>query len=597
MSNPSNQPICSSSLFLILRDTPWEITESELRRASAAPVRILASKDRRMFLGYVQRGSDSTADREVLPEVRTRLILGDPSEFDESRAETPMANAALVTIDLQNKCVQALTSIIGLPPIFVFEDGVQRILTSDPHWLATILPSGLSFDTEGVLDLCSYGFTVDHRTLFQDIRLVPGGSAVEIADGGSIEVKQSWAFAPATPLPEWGSYTELQINAFLAVLRRMNLSDSFLSLTAGVDTRTILTALIAQGRSIDSYTLSGETPSLDARTAQALCRAYGIHHELVPLDGDFRKNLADYTVEASRLSGGLASLGQAHQVHLYRKLRRTYAGRVSGNMGNQLGRKGVERVSMRGADPTVLNHDLQKKLPQRPKFAWSNEKAGGLAPTSHEFLFQREFPFTLIGNYMVGNFFAVQQSPYASRDLVGLCNRQPVRDDRAESMSRLHLRLKDLHHRFLGESETYSFQRRLIHREGGVAASYPINWGWRAKGGLSIPGAFLGCLTGVDAFAESAGWDSGITGKVLRGLRITGLHEHRKPKNWLRDALCDFAYDTLLSTEAKNSGVLDLTTVSRMLDEHYKKQVSHHGALVLALDLALAAKNFRATLR
>jgi len=100
----------------------------------------------------------------------------------------------------------------------------------------------------------------------------------------------------------------------------------------------------------------------------------------------------------------------------------------------------------------------------------------------------------------------------------------------------------------------------------------------------------------VDAYTERAGWDSGIPGKILRTLRINGLHEHRKPKRWLREVLRDFVHDALLSKETKDAGLFDQATVSRLLEEHYAGRASHHRALVLALDLALAARNFRATL-
>jgi len=88
-----------------------------------------------------------------------------------------------------------------------------------------------------------------------------------------------------------------------------------------------------------------------------------------------------------------------------------------------------------------------------------------------------------------------------------------------------------------------------------------------------------------------------MTGRILRVLQITGLHEHRKAKRWLRESLRDFTFDTLRSQEVQSAGVLNSESVSRMLEEHYSDRASHHRALVLALDLALAAKNFRARLR
>jgi hypothetical protein len=596
MHDSTPGPTQARSFFLLLRKAPFELKETELREAlrAEAGARALASPDHCMALGFVERSTGSSSDSKRGTGNTIQLLLGDASEFPESDARTPMANAALLRVDLAAKAVQAVSSITGLPPLFIYEDSSQTIVTSDPFCLVPLVSSGLRFDAEGVLDLCGYGFTVGHRTLFRGLRLVPGGSSLAIDASEAIAIQKAWTFTAQDRLSDWNAYTQLQKEAFLAGIRKMDLKDSFLSLTAGVDTRTILAVLAGMGRSIPACTLSGETPSLDALTARELCKAYKIEHEIIPLDADFRKNLPEYTLEASRLSGGLASLGQAHQVYLYRKLPRAYFGRVSGNMGNQLGRQGVERVSMRGADASILAPELRKNLPQRPKFAWSNENTGGVGLRSHEFLFQREFLFTQLGNTLVGGFFAVQQSPYANRDLIGLCQRQPARSDGQETTSRLRLRLKDLHHRFLGEPETFSFQRRLIHEAGGFAAAYPINWGWKAKGGVSLPGMIRGGMTAADAYTESAGWDAGLTGGVLRGLGITGLHEHRKPKRWLKDSLRDFVHDSLQSTEAKNSGLLDSAATARMLEEHYQDRTSHHGALLLALDVALAAKNFRA---
>jgi hypothetical protein len=597
MSPSESRPIQAKSFFVVLSDKPCTVDERALRKAlgDETCAQTLVSPDRRMLVGFIPRVGSSLMSPFVIAEGKLVLALGDTSEFDLAQATTPMANGALIEIDLEAKSVRATASIVGLPPLFLHEGDGKIILASNLFCLSQLLPLEMHFDPEGVLDLCMYGFPIEHRTLFRGVCLVPGGSSLHISVRTPVEFKCAWEFRASEPLAEWGSYTELQIEAFLSALRRMDLSHSFLSLTAGLDTRTILAALLNAGRSVSAYTLSGETESLDAQIARALCEAYGVSHGIISLDGDFLRDLADCTVQASCLSGGLSSLGQAHQVYLYRKLPGSFIGRVSGNMGNQLGRQGVEHVTMRAADPIVLSPELQKRAHQRSRFAWTNQQTGGLPTTSHEFLFQQEFVFTQVGNYSVGDFFAVQQSPYASRDLIALCYRQP-RQSTKTSMSPARLRLKDLHHRFLGEPETYSFQRRLIHRIGGLVASYPINWGWRAKGGISLAGAFRGGLAIVDAYTERAGWDSGAVGRVLRALHVTGLHEHRKPKRWLRDSLRDFVQDTLRSAESQACGILDTKIVGRMLDEHYSDRGSHHRSLVLALDLALAAKNFRATL-
>lgn len=524
------------------------------------------------------------------------IILGDCSELDADAPLRPMANGSQIQFEPATQSLTTVTSIVGLPPLYLVEGTGHTILTSDLLSLAAIFPEGLAFDGDGVLDLCAYGFPVAHRTLFQGVRLVPGGTIVKCAAGKPAELSRAWEFENRERLENWETYTRKQMEAFFGSVRRMSLDQTFLSLTAGLDTRTILAALVKDDRKLPAYTLSGETLSLDARTARAVCRRYNIPHEIIPLGAEFKKNLADCTMDASKHSGGLSSLGQAHQVYLYKKLGDRYTARISGNMGNQLGRKGVEHVRMRAANPRVLNPELQRKLSAKPRFAWSAENTAGANTGSYEFLFQQEFSFTQLGNYSIGDHYAVQQSPYATRDLIALCCEQPELKERANSVSPLRMRLKDLRHRFLGEPEGHSFQRRLIHEVGGVVASYPINWGWRARGGLSLSGVFWGGLALMDAYTERAGWVEGKRARLLRALQIAGLHEHRKPGSWLKNSLRELAYDELLSQSSKSSGLFDVPEVSKLLDEHYSGKASHHGSLVLALDLALAARNFQARL-
>src|SRR4029077_5036952 len=104
----------------------------------------------------------------------------------------------------------------------------------------------------------------------------------------------------------------------------------------------------------------------------------------------------------------------------------------------------------------------------------------------------------------------VEQSPYASRALIELLPLRPRVAENNDNLSVLQRRLNDLRHRFLGEPVRHSFQRTLIARQGGAVASYPINWGWRAKGGVSVAGALTGLATFIDAMAGSRGIEGGL---------------------------------------------------------------------------------------
>jgi hypothetical protein len=524
-----------------------------------------------------------------------RLLYGDPGGFHAGQEAAPMGSAALIEYEPESGEVTLFNSIVGLPPVYLYETEYRRIITSDLFLLAAALPRELSFDPDGVADLCSYGYPVNFRTLYRNVNLTQGGTSIALSATGEIRAERIWQFPDPEPLPDWNSYSSLQEQAFRQVLSEMDLSQAFLSLTAGLDTRTILAVLTGSGRMIPAYTMSGANWSVDARAANALCRAYGIRHEVVLLDNEFLSCLPELVREASRLSGGVASLEQSHDVYLYRKAGPSFSARLSGNMGNQLGRKGVEHVSMRGADTSLLNEDLKNRSRERSRSPWFQE---GLSTHAvYEFLLQQEAPFTLAGNFSIGHHFATQLSPYANRALFELCPRQPIETPRTAPSSIWRLRLNDLRHRFLWGPEERSFQRRLIRETGGAVASHPINWGWRAKGGVSPSGAILGMLSMLDALAVRQRLHSGLPGAVLRNARVTGLHEYRDWRLWMRTTLREFVHDTLLSTRVRQSGLFDERVLSQMLEEHYSDKVNHHNALILSLDLGIAVEEFGASYR
>jgi asparagine synthetase B (glutamine-hydrolysing) len=550
------------------------------------------SVDKRSRIGFFQRVSvDGGAQVRTTLETGT-LIIGDLCEWNVKSMPEAMGNAARVHFDMRAGTFSITASITGLPPLYIWQIPGRIIVTSDLYLLAFTLGTSLSFDPEGIADFCCYGYPVNHRTLFRNVRLCAGATRLTITADGQVKTEKSWTFPNETPISSWADFTELQARIFQEVLQRMDLSSAFLSLTAGLDTRTILSALVATGRGVPALTMTGRNWTVDARVAHSLCKAYGIQHEAVLLDDEFLRSLPELSREACRLSGGLASLEQSHEVYLYRKVGRAFTARLSGNMGNQLGRKGVEHVSMRAADPGILNSALKSHIQKRAHSPWYKQGLKTLG--IHEFLLQHEALFTLVGNFSIGNHFAVQQTPYASRALFELCPRQPLQANHDGPASALSLRFNDLRHRFFGVPEERSFQRRLIHEKGGVAATYPINWGWRAKGGVSPVGVGRGLFSLLDALAVRQGLDGGLIGNVLNTLRLTGVHEFRRWKLWMRSNLRDFVHDELLSNRVRQSGLFDESALQRALGEHYSDKADHHRELVLALDLALAVQEFGA---
>jgi hypothetical protein len=100
--------------------------------------------------------------------------------------------------------------------------------------------------------------------------------------------------------------------------------------------------------------------SLDARLAAAVCRPYRIQHEVIGFDESFAAEVGERALTASRLSGGLAAVGEAIEVAFYERIGGPWRSRISGFLGNQIGRGGHEQVSLRRGHTDVLADTIRQ---------------------------------------------------------------------------------------------------------------------------------------------------------------------------------------------------------------------------------------------
>ena len=503
-----------------------------------------------------------------------------------------MASAVGVQWDPQSASVRALSSIVGLPPVFVHQEAGTVIVASELRLIRAVMTSPAMIDRQAAVELFTIGYPIEHRTLLAGVTLMPAGHALTITTRGHVDLTRAWDLPASQPAAKWSSHVRQQIDAFRQSVQSLHLSKSVFSLTGGLDTRAILVALSEAKVRLPAGTMSGAVSlSLDARLARQLCHAYGLEHVVIPLDEQFLSNLPAYVLEASRLSGGLASLEQAHEVYFHRQLLGLGDRRLSGNLGNQVGRQGLEGVSMRNADTVILHEALRVGRRRSANEHWLASEGVYSGDTLYRLLIERECPFASVGNYSIGHHFMIQQSPYATRSLIEIGSTAPRDCAGRPPFVRRRARLRDLRHRFLGEPRKRSFQRQLIRTAGGPAAKCPINWGWRARGGISIKGLGLGTLAFIDAASSRSWMTSTLVRQGLRTVRVAGTHEIKQPRIWLNTILRDFVNDSLRARRVRESGLFDFAIMVRLLDEHYRGVRSHHATLVAALDLALAEQH------
>jgi hypothetical protein len=521
-----------------------------------------------------------------------KFIVGDDFELENSNCKESMSNAVFIEIDKKRGLCKLFASIIGLPPIFCYQDDKRIILTSDIILLTKIKGFHLEFNIQSLIDLCIIGHPVKHNTLFKNVNMIKGGNYIEWISGKSFTIKNIWNTANNNiTLKDWNNFCDEQINAFLYSMEKLSIENSFLSLTSGLDTRTILAVLVNQGRSIEeSYTMSGYPFTLDARAAIDLANHYGIKHNTIILDNNFINNIENHVIEASRLSGGIYSLEQASEIFFYEQINRNLTGRISGNMGNQIGRGGTEGISLRNGNLEILNPELQEFADKNTEDHWLKQMNINSKGLDFITLLQDEIPNSLVGNYCIGNYYVVQKSPYSHRKLINISRLMPQKN-KNNNISLIKIRIGDLYHRFFGKSEKVSFQRKLINRYGGYAAHYPINWGWRASGGISIGRALQGCFSIIDTIAEKKRIYNPTIQKLFEIFGISGLHVYKHTNYWMKIRLKDFIYDNVFS-ETSNK-LFENRIMNKVLEEYfYKDNFTYYNTICFALDVCLANKLF-----
>src|SRR2546425_1057384 len=210
----------------------------------------IASPDGRWELSFVPEPPAPAFCPAVSREQSSlTLVLGDDAEWNDLGERGSMGHAAAVRLDCTQGNVQAWSSITGLPPIFLCRRPDRVILTSDLSLLRGATQP-LEFDPAAVVDLFQVGYPTGHRSLFKGTVLVPGGHVVRMSADGRVTSAQTWSLPEVAPRLDWPSYIEFQMQVFRAAIGNMDLSGSFLSLTGGVDTRTILAVLVSEGRSL-----------------------------------------------------------------------------------------------------------------------------------------------------------------------------------------------------------------------------------------------------------------------------------------------------------------------------------------------------------
>lgn len=446
--------------------------------------------------------------------------------------------------------------------VFLFNDryGMERIYwhgTSDSFYFASeakallrIFPKLRAFDETGVAQLLSLGCTLDSRTLFRGVELLPGGSIWSFERGGC---RKRNYFSPKT----WESQPPLSTEAFQSqfqetfaqVLPRYFESSAKIgvSLTGGLDTRMIMACRPGVVRNVVCYTFSGEAgETFDDRLAVQVARVCGFEHRLLRIGANFFSDFPSHVERTVYMTDGYLGATGAHEIYFNKQARELAPIRLTGNYGSEVLR-GVSTFKPIRLSPVVLNPDLNGAL-----HSAAESLASGI---THPVTFAafREIPLNLFGGLAASRSQVAFRTPYLDNEIVALAYRAP------ES---------------LRKSPFPAW--KLVKANNGLLSNIPTDR--RPSPDTPQPAAALRRLFSEATFKldylNNEGWPhwlspfDSVFARVTSSLKIGGLHKYLHYRRWFRRELADYVRDVISSARTQQAPFWNRRFLEKMVTDH-----------------------------
>jgi asparagine synthase (glutamine-hydrolysing) len=326
-------------------------------------------------------------------------------------------------IDRQKRAAFLFNDRFGLERIYFHQEGDELYFASEAKALLRVLPELRAFDEEGVTQFLAFGCTLEWRTVFRNVGLMPGGSLWRVEEG---RMQKTRYFSPGAweeQEPLSGEDFEIAFDrTFKRILPRYFECDSEIgiSLTGGLDTRMIMAARSGTEDKCICYTFGGnQYRTLDARLAKRVAGTCGLDHRDLAIDTGFFADFSTYADRTIYITDGCCGIIGAHEIYLNRKARRLAPVRLTGNFGSEVLRS-MSTFKPIQLSPELLNNKLFSQInPLQTQTAdFSNH------PVS--FAAFKEIPWNLFGSLAAGRSQVAFRTPYLDNDIVGLAFRAPA---------------------------------------------------------------------------------------------------------------------------------------------------------------------------
>ncbi len=471
-------------------------------------------------------------------------------------------------IDKKRKKTLVFNDRYGMRRIYYHERGGSFYLASEAKALLRIFPDLREFDQEGVGDYLTFGCTLEWRTLFREIQIMPGASVWTFEAGrcskGQYFSPETWESRPELAADE---YETRLPETFKRILPRYFESHSRtgIALTGGLDTRMIMACRPQNDGHTTCYTFSGNNgKTRDDTIAARIASASNLEHNLLRLEQDFFLKFPEHVDKTVFATDGCAGICNAHEIYFNRKARELAPLRLTGNYGSEILR-GISTFKPLSLSPQLFKANWRPIIQSR-----GNRLS---AHKAHPMTFSafKEIPWNLYGNLSAGWSQLRFRTPYLDNDLVELAYQAPASVRKSSLPS---FRIVSANNATLGQIPTdrgYAngnsgllFLSRRLLAEVTFKLDYYNNEG------------FPSVLAPFEPFLKSAGYRFGILGQ----------HKFLHYRSWLQNEFGPYVRDTVANSKERLSEFFNPGFLETMAADHVdgKRNYSSEINAVLTLE-------------
>jgi asparagine synthase (glutamine-hydrolysing) len=232
----------------------------------------------------------------------------------------------------------------GMDRLYVHQSNNGFYFAAEAKAILAVRPELRSINPDGLADFIACGCTLENRTLFRGIEVLPAASAWTFTRA-SLQRKGSYFSAQ-----EWEQQSELEPERYYQQLRDVfskNLpryldgpTSVGMSLTGGLDSRMIMSWANAAPGSLPCYSFGGQyRESQDVIVARKVARACQQPYSVIGVGSEFLAQFPHYSERTVYLTDGCVEVKHAPDLYVNERAAKIAPARLNGNYGGEVLRR------------------------------------------------------------------------------------------------------------------------------------------------------------------------------------------------------------------------------------------------------------------